>query len=151
VLPPFPTPLDVVKNIAEPVRVWRMVMDETADALAGQAVLRRAQHERESIPVTLSLSKGDRKRKLGTAYRAWVVAAGLVLSLGMIVTVRYLTSPPLSTQSSSLITQVEPTSALPLPDKPSIVVLPFVNMSGDPERRLSRLLDLRERTASAPL
>src|SRR6516164_5907360 len=28
----------------------------------------------------------------------------------------------------------EPTRALPLPDKPSIAVLPFANMSGDPEQ-----------------
>jgi adenylate cyclase len=27
-----------------------------------------------------------------------------------------------------------PTAALPLPDKPSIAVLPFQNMSGDPEQ-----------------
>lgn len=38
------------------------------------------------------------------------------------------------TQSSSLVTQAEPTPALPLLDKPSIVVLPFVNMSEDPKQ-----------------
>src|SRR6266498_3331499 len=44
----------VAKNIAEPVRVWRAVMDDAAAALAEQVVLRqarpepsrRAQHER---------------------------------------------------------------------------------------------------------
>src|SRR6478672_9839868 len=51
----------VVKNIAEPVRVFRVVMDAAAIALAEQAVLRQAQHERKSIPVTLSVSKGDRR------------------------------------------------------------------------------------------
>src|SRR6266545_734593 len=45
-----------VKNIAKPVRVWRVVMDEAAAALAEQGVLRHAQHERESNPVTLSPS-----------------------------------------------------------------------------------------------
>src|SRR5215472_14631941 len=30
--------------------------------------------------------------------------------------------------------RVAPAAALPLPDKPSIVVLPFANMSGDPEQ-----------------
>jgi class 3 adenylate cyclase len=39
-----------VKNIADPVRVWRVVMDEAAAALAEQGVLRQAQHERESTP-----------------------------------------------------------------------------------------------------
>ena len=32
------------------------------------------------------------------------------------------------------ITKSPPTQALPLPDKPSIAVLPFANMSGDPEQ-----------------
>ena len=50
-----------VKNIAKPVRVWRVVMDAAAVALAEQAVLRPAQHERESSPVTLSQSKGGRR------------------------------------------------------------------------------------------
>jgi adenylate cyclase len=129
----------VVKNIAEPVRVWRVVMDEAAAALAEQAVLRQAQHERESTPVTLSpspplrtgLSKGDQQtRRVSTTHRAWVVVAGLALIVGVIVTVRYLAPSLLSTRHSSLSTQAEP--ALPLPDKPSIVVLPFANMSGDP-------------------
>jgi adenylate cyclase len=31
----------------------------------------------------------------------------------------------------------QPSTALPLPDKPSIAVLPFQNMSGDPERNIS--------------
>jgi len=41
-----------VKNIAEPVRVWRVVMDEAAAALAEQAVLQQPQPEpREAEPV----------------------------------------------------------------------------------------------------
>src|SRR5262249_60905227 len=40
--------------------------------------------------------------------------------------------PPLSTQHSALSTAVKP--PLSLPDKPSIVVLPFDNMSGDPQQ-----------------
>jgi TolB-like protein/Tfp pilus assembly protein PilF len=50
--------------------------------------------------------------------------------LGGIVILLYPSLPTLITRHSSLITQEAP--ALPLPDKPSIVVLPFVNMSGDP-------------------
>lgn len=68
-----------------------------------------------------------------------------------------------TTQSSVLVTQAEPTLALPLPDKPSIVVLPFVNMSEDPTQdyfsdgltedltsalsRLSRLFVISRNTA----
>jgi adenylate cyclase len=122
-----------VKNITDPVRVWRVREPGTA-ALEGKAVLRQAQHERTANedPVTLSLSKGDRQSRLGTAHRAWVIVGGLALIMGMIVAVRYLSRPPLSTQDSSLSTEAQP--ALPLPDKPSIVVLPFVNMSEDPRQ-----------------
>src|SRR5262245_36820496 len=47
-----------VKNIAKPVRVYRVVMDDRAAAFAEQAMLRQAQHERTPTPVILSLSKG---------------------------------------------------------------------------------------------
>ncbi len=48
-------------------------------------------------------------------------------SLRRCIGVAIALSPP-----SALKTQAQP--ALPLPDKPSIAVLPFVNMSGDPEQ-----------------
>ena len=59
--------------------------------------------------------------------------AGLVLVTVIIVAVRYFSSSStqsLSPQSSALRKRL----ALPLPDKPSIVVLPFVNMSEDPKQ-----------------
>jgi adenylate cyclase len=52
-----------------------------------------------------------------------------VLVAGAVVAARYL-SLPASTQPPTLSTQAAP-AALSLPDKPSIVVLPFVNLSGD--------------------
>ena len=73
-------------------------------------------------------------RRVGSAHRVWVVVVGLVLITGIIVAIRYLPPrPPLSPQDSALRTASAP-AALPLPDKPSIVVLPFVNMSKDPEQ-----------------
>jgi tetratricopeptide (TPR) repeat protein len=62
------------------------------------------------------------------------VAAVVLLIAGTSVTVHYLSRPPLSPQSSALVTQEAPSPALPLPDKPSLVVLPFVNMSEDPKQ-----------------
>jgi adenylate cyclase len=126
-----------VKNIAKPVRTYRVVIDETATALVEQAVLRHAQHERVPTPVTLSpstssgqaLSKGGRR---GLQTRGALVLAGLVFIAGTVVAVRYL-SLPISTQSPIPNTQAAP-AALLLPNKPSIVVLPFTNMSGDPEQ-----------------
>ncbi|MBI3799253.1 MAG: adenylate/guanylate cyclase domain-containing protein [Deltaproteobacteria bacterium] len=74
-------------------------------------------------------------RRVGTAHRVWVVVVGLVLITGTIVAIRYLPPrPPLSPQDSALRTGAAAPVALPLPDKPSIVVLPFVNMSKDPDQ-----------------
>lgn len=58
-----------------------------------------------------------------------MAVASTLLLTGASFTLRYLSRPPLSLQSSSLVTQE---MQLPLPDKPSLVVLPFVNMSNDP-------------------
>jgi TolB-like protein/class 3 adenylate cyclase len=73
------------------------------------------------------------KRRVGSAHLGWVVV-GFVLVVATIVAVRYLSHPPLSPQSSSLVTEEAQPPLLPLPDKPSIVVLPFDNMSKDPEQ-----------------
>src|SRR5262249_47625003 len=54
--------------------------------------------------------------------------------VGTVLAVHYLSRPSLSPQSSSLVTEEAQPPLLPLPDKPSIVVLPFVNMSKDPEQ-----------------
>src|SRR5262245_45431490 len=70
-------------------------------------------------------------RRVGTAHR--LATAGLLLVAATSVAVWYLARPPLSPQSSALITE-EAKPPLPLPDKPSIVVLPFDNMSKDPEQ-----------------
>jgi adenylate cyclase len=39
-----------------------------------------------------------------------------------------------STSAAAILSQFDPGKPLPLPDKPSIAVLPFQNMSGDPEQ-----------------
>ncbi|HEV8711281.1 MAG TPA: adenylate/guanylate cyclase domain-containing protein [Candidatus Binatia bacterium] len=71
-------------------------------------------------------------RRVGTAHRMGVVAV-LGLLIGAIVALYFPTFLPLRTQHSALRTAAAP-AALPLPDKPSIVVLPFTNLSGDPEQ-----------------
>src|SRR5262245_17739664 len=68
-----------LKNIAEPVRAWRVVMDGAAAALAAQAVPR---------PLDSAQS-----RRVGSAHRRWMVVAAVVLLVGGIVTVRYLSRP----------------------------------------------------------
>jgi len=102
-----------LKNIEKPVRVWQVQAEESASPK--------------------SQVQSPKLRRVGTAHRIWAVVGGLALLVGVIVTVRYLARPPLSPQSSALVTQ-EAQPALPLPDKPSLVVLPFVNMSKDPDQ-----------------
>jgi adenylate cyclase len=149
----------VVKNIAKPVRVFRVALHKVpspveqasslhaarmAAPLEGQGEGGAGKIESFKFHVSSSTSQEERSkpRRVGTARRWWVVV-GLVFVTGMIVTARYFSLPtpgsqhpapspqsPLSTQDSAIITQVAP--ALPLPDKPSIVVLPFVNISDDP-------------------
>ena len=76
---------------------------------------------------TLHVQRLKFSRRVGTAHR---VVMGLVLLVGAITATWYLARSPLSPQHSALSTP----TALPLPDKPSIVVLPFDNMSNDPEQ-----------------
>jgi adenylate cyclase len=97
-----------VKNIDEPVRVYRVL---TAPEYAGRVIGEKT-------------AAGKKWRRLAyTAVACLVVVAG-----GLIAWNIYL-------QKSR---RVEPADiekmAFPLPDKPSIAVLPFDNMSGDPEQ-----------------
>jgi adenylate cyclase len=94
-----------VKNIAEPVSVYQVVLDEKAAALVTDVVQESARHERRWLPAA---------------------AAVVVLAVGGVVW--WQPWEP----------DVEPASvermAFPLPDRPSIAVLPFDNLSGDPKQ-----------------
>jgi TolB-like protein/class 3 adenylate cyclase/lipoprotein NlpI len=95
-----------VKNIAEPVSVYRVVMDEKSAALVTAVVQEAAKRERRWLPAA--------------------AAAVIVMALGG----TFWWQPWKS--------DVEPASvermAFPLPDKPSIAVFPFDNLSGDPKQ-----------------
>ena len=96
-----------VKNIAKPVGAYRVLMDPRV-TVAG------AKDKKPSIPLW---------RKKGILAGAVAV---LIVLIGAAVS-NFYSRPP----------KIEPASkekmALPLPDKPSITVLPFVNMSEDPK------------------
>jgi adenylate cyclase len=97
-----------VKNIAEPVRVWRVVLDRGA----------LPQRETPRIP-----------RKY---WRAGVLSfVGLAIIVGTFVIVQHLSLRPPPTHAS-IPAPEKP--ALPLPSIPSIAVLPFTNLSGDPQQ-----------------
>jgi adenylate cyclase len=97
-----------VKNIAEPVRVWRVVLDGSA----------LPQRETLRIP-----------RKYWHA--AVFSFVGLAILIGTFVIVQHLSLRPPPTHAS-IPAPEKP--ALPLPSIPSIAVLPFKNLSGDPQQ-----------------
>jgi adenylate cyclase len=70
-------------------------------------------------------------RRVGTV--VFVLVSVSVVILGGIVLLLSPSLLTLITRYSSLVTQ-EAQPPLPLPDKPSIVVLPFINLSKDPEQ-----------------
>jgi len=111
-----------VKNIAKPVRVYKVLVK----------------------PNTLP-SKVDRWKRAGLKY--WVRIPTALKALATILIAlnaawqlyTRVLSPPVEVapEKSSTTPKIEVASkermAFPLPDKPSIAVLPFVNMSGDPK------------------
>ena len=99
-----------VKNITEPVRVYRVVMEP------GVGVAK------------VSEERISRLKKWGWAG----IGAFVILILGAItVAVWHSYFPPASQPEKAPLVW---NPAFELPDKPSIAVLPFANMSGDPEQ-----------------
>jgi adenylate cyclase len=80
---------------------------------------------------TLRLQRLKLSRRVGTAHlaRAALVVVGLLIG-GGIVTFLYSSFLPIRSPQSAMRNQ----EVLPLPDKPSIVVLAFKNLSSDPEQ-----------------
>ncbi len=96
-----------VKNITRPVHLWRVLLNGTMPHRETRRIPRR--YWRDGV---LSLS-------------------GLAIIIGTIALVQHvLLKPP---QTSASIPPAQ-SPALPLPDKPSIAVLPFANLSGDPQQ-----------------
>ncbi len=98
-----------VKNIAQPVRVLRVMLEGATRTAIG--------------PTERSL----RKHWRGGAFSL----VGLAIIVGTIVLVQHLSLRPPNTTASIPPAQ---SPALTLPDKPSIAVLPFINLSGDREQ-----------------
>jgi adenylate cyclase len=96
-----------VKNIAKPVGAYKVLMEPrvTGAERKGQA---------EGVPVW-------RRKSVVTA-----AVAVLLVIIGLTVWNFYFRPPPIEPASKDKL-------AFPLPDKPSIAVLAFTNMSGDPK------------------
>jgi adenylate cyclase len=97
----------MVKNIARPVGVYRVLMDPRVTV---------AEAPEEKKPPWV--------RRMPILFGAVAV---LVLAVAVLLWQFYMRRPSLAPASVAKM-------AFPLPDKPSIAVLPFVNMSGDPEQ-----------------
>jgi adenylate cyclase len=96
-----------VKNIARSVHVWRVLLNGTTP-----------HRETRRIP---------RRYWLGGV----LSLTGLAIIVGTIVLVQYVSLKPPRTHAA-IPPQEKP--ALPLPSIPSIAVLPFTNLSGDPDQ-----------------
>ncbi len=98
-----------VKNITKPVRVYR------------------ARIELETTPSLVPDEKKPEKRRLS---RTVIAVIALVVIAGAVTLYQFAIRPSASkTEVAS-----KDKMAFPLPDVPSIAVLPFVNMSGDPKQ-----------------
>jgi adenylate cyclase len=97
-----------VKNIPKPIRAYRVL----------------------SFPGAAAHRVIKARKAVGKTWRSVIVAVAVVLIVGAAVAIWnfYLRpAPPLEVASIEKM-------AFPLPDKPSIAVLPFVNMSDDPKQ-----------------
>ena len=98
-----------VKNIAEPVRVWRVMLDGVTSPRPAPGRFTARNYWRGGL---LSI-------------------AGLVIVIGTFIIVQHLSFKP--PRTSALISFPQK-PALPVPNVPSIAVMPFTNLSGDPSQ-----------------
>src|SRR3989441_1048380 len=113
-----------VKNIAEPVRVYGVGIESEVAVSAVEAG-----SPRSKVQGPKSKTASQKPHRVGIAHLSKTVLVGLLLA-GGITTILYFSFPSFRTPQSTIRNQ----DALAVPDKPSIAVLPFTNMSGDPEQ-----------------
>jgi adenylate cyclase len=102
-----------VKNIARPVGAYKVLMEP------------RVLTEAEAEKPLAGKAKSTRRKPYAVAF-----AAALVMLIAAAVLWQFILRP-----SAPSLEKADPKEmAFPLPDKPSIAVLPFVNMSDDPKQ-----------------
>ena len=104
-----------VKNIARPIRVFRIILDDKAAAFV--------------TPIAAPSAKPtDRQSK--SIKKPWLAAAAAIAIFALAGGGVVWWQTRSTEGESAAVGQM----AIPLPDKPSIAVLPFVNLSGDAEQ-----------------
>jgi adenylate cyclase len=103
-----------VKNIKEPVKVYRVLMEPGIKVP-------------EAVPTQVPEEKKPGRKRLSPAVLAGIA---LVLIAGVVVLYLFTLRP----SASKMEVASKEKMAYSLPDVPSIAVLPFVNMSGDPKQ-----------------
>ena len=102
----------LVKNIAEPVTVYRVNLDAPGRASSRRSLWAQRRWQATAAGVVLLLALGAG----GAWYGIW------------------RPGPEATTAGGAIVPATAEKLALPLPDKPSIAVLPFENLSGDPKQ-----------------
>ncbi len=100
-----------LKNIAEPFPVYALLSEPP-----------------KGMRQTLQVQRLKLSRRVRPAYR--LALAGVLLVGVTILAIRSFSPPP----PGPLPPAPNPQPGLPLPDKPSIAIMPFVNMSDDPQQ-----------------
>jgi adenylate cyclase len=118
-----------VKNIAEPVRAYRVQLTPEAAVPAVHEQDERTVGEAGRL---LPQKEGTALRVLALSWRKGALAlVGLLLLLGGGVTVWQRSVRP---SAPARVVPAEKAPTVALPETPSIVVLPFINLSSDPEQ-----------------
>jgi TolB-like protein/class 3 adenylate cyclase len=118
-----PTGEHKVKNIAEPVTVYRVLPGAGRAGQARPAAVASALSRHRPAAIAVALIALLATGAAGVWYAFWRPAAAPPAAVAEIV--------------AGGVAEAKP--PLPLPDKPSIAVLPFENLSGDPrQERLAR-------------
>lgn len=109
------------KNIARPVRTFRVSIEEAGDAVGA----------RPSAPPPRPVTSTPPAAAPSPSNRLWqgIAGAAVVIAIGAIYVVN-VWQPWVTRVEAAIVANM----AFPLPDKPSIAVLPFVNLSGDPDQ-----------------
>ncbi len=110
-----------IKNIRKPVAVWRAKMD--FERQAGDAMTANPEHERQSSKERPTERRNSRLKAIVAGFIAMTIAAGVLV---------WTRTPTDETGARSQAAKLTSSSATT--ERPAIIVLPFANLSDDPDQ-----------------